>query len=193
VAADYRILTYFHDAGGLFVNLYLPSTLHWTSADGAQLTLTQAGEYPVEGKITMHVRASRPSNFALRLRIPAWSSPFEPLIRVNGERVPASIQTGFATLQRRWKDGDRIELELALPLRVEAIDPQHVDTVALLRGPLVLFAIADHPPAVTRQQLLSAVRLGQQTTWGVNTKSGRLLFRPFSVINDERYSTYVNV
>jgi DUF1680 family protein len=129
----------------------------------------------------------------VRFRIPAWSSQVGPLIRVNGERAPAPIQTGFANLQRRWKDGDRIELDLALPVRAEAIDANHPDTVALVRGPLVLFAIGDHPPAVTRQELLSAVQAPHQTTWRARTASGPLLLRPFSSINDEPYSTYLNV
>lgn len=192
VAADYRILAYFHDAGGVFVNLYLPSTLRWTSADGAQLALTQTGDYPVEGKIAMRLRASRTSHLALRLRIPAWSSQAgPPLVRINGERVPAPIQNGFATLRRAWNDGDRIEIELGLPLRVEPIDADHPETVALLRGPLVLFAIAENPPALTRRQLLSAVRLPHQTTCRAAAASGPLLFRPFSAINDEPYNTYL--
>jgi uncharacterized protein len=192
VAADYHILAYFHDPSGVFVNLYLPSTLRWTSTDGAQLALTQTGDYPVEGKIAMRLRISRPSNFSLRLRIPAWSSQRGATVRVNGKPVRAPIRTGFAALQRRWKDGDRIELELALPARLEAIDSAHPDTVALLRGPLVLFAIADRPPAVTRQQLLSPVQLPQQAAWRVDTASGPLLLRPFSAIHDEHYCTYLN-
>jgi DUF1680 family protein len=192
VAADYRILTYFHDAAGVLVNLYRPSTLRWTSPDGVQLALTQTGDYPVEGKITLRLRATRPANFTLRLRIPAWSMQNAALIRINGQDASAPIQTGFATLRRGWKDGDRIELELPLPMRLEAIDPNHPGTVALLRGPLVLFAIGDNPPVVTKQQLLSAVQLPGQTAWRVNTASGPLLLRPFSTITDEGYSTYLN-
>jgi hypothetical protein len=193
VAADYRILTYFHNSDDIFVNLYLPSTLRWTSTDGAQLTLAQTGNYPLEGKITMHLRASRPSNFAIMVRIPAWSSETGPIIRVSGERVSASIEAGFAQLQRRWKDGDRIELELALPMRLEAINAKHPDTVALLRGPLVLFPVTESRPAVTRQQLLSAVQLSQQSAWQAETGSGPLRLLPFSAITDERYATYLNV
>ncbi len=190
VAADYRILTYFRDRRGIFVNLYLPSMLHWTTMDGAQCTLTQTGDYPMGGKITLQLRASRPSDFALRLRIPAWCS--QVTIRVNGERVSTAVQSGFAFLQRRWKDGDRVELELALPMRLEAIDSSHPDSVALLRGPLVLFAIAENPPAISRQQLLAATQLPGQSTWRADTASGPLLLRPFLAINDERYFTYVN-
>ena len=191
VACDYRILAYFHDPDGIFVNLYTPSTLRWTAADGAQLTLAQTGDYPLEGKIAMRLRASRPSSFAVRLRIPAWSSG--PAVRVNGERVPASVETGFATVRRRWEDGDRMELELALPLRLEAIDRKHPDTVALLRGPLVLFPITESAPSVTRRQLLSAVRLPRKSGWQAHTGSGPLLLLPFTAIEDQPYTTYLTV
>ena len=191
VAADYRILAYFHDGDDVFVNLYLPSTLRWTSADGAQLTLTQTGDYPLEGNVSMHLRASRPSNFAIKLRIPGWSLT-KPVIRVGGQRVSTSIEAGFVTIQRRWKDGDRIELELALPMRLEAIDEKHPGTVALLRGPLVLFPITETQPAVTRQQLLSARRLPRQTAWQAETRSSPLQLLPFYAITNERYLTYLN-
>jgi uncharacterized protein len=196
VAADYRILTYFHDPAGVYVNLYLPSTLKWTATDGTQLALTQSGNYPLEGNISLRLSASRPSDFALRLRIPAWASSADsvPVIRVNGNRVPVTVSAGFATLHNRWKDGDRIELELPLPLRVEAIDPQHPDTVALLRGPLVLFAVTKQAPTVPRHQLLAARPIpGHTATWQVETASGPLRLMPFTAIGEEPYTTYLNV
>jgi hypothetical protein len=58
---------------------------------------------------------------------------------------------------------------------------------------LVLFAITENPPAVTRLELLSALRLPQESTWRAETASGPLLLRPFTAINDERYCTYLNV
>ena len=193
VACDYRILTYFHDSDGLFVNLYMPSTLHWMANDGAQLTLSQSGNYPFEGDITMRLRASQPSNFVLRLRIPAWASGSHPVIRVNGDPVGASVDKGFASFTRKWKDGDRIELTMPLPIRLEAIDTSHPDTVALLRGPLVLFPIADSAPKVTRGQLLSAVGLPQNSGWQAATESGSLRLLPFTMIEDQPYTTYVTV
>jgi uncharacterized protein len=194
VAADSRLFIYFRDPAGVFVNLYLPSTLRSTTPDGAQLTLTQSGDYPLDGKIAIRLGLSRVSDFAFRLRIPAWASQAGlPIIRVNGERSSESIRAGFVTLQRSWKDGDRIDLELNLPLRLEPIDSLHPNTVALVRGPLVLFATGENLPTLNRQQLLSASRLPEQPAWQVETASGRLLFRPFSAIQDERYRTYLDV
>ena len=192
VAADYRIMTYFRDGNGVFVNLFLPSVLRWITADGAQFTLTQTGDYPEQGHIKISLRASRPSEFSLRVRIPAWSTS-GAVIRVNGIRVSASVKTGFATIRRKWLDGDRVELEVPLPMRLEAIDPSHPETVALVRGPLVLFPIAENAPVITRRQLLSAVRLPRQHGWQAETSSGALRLLPFAAIGNERYSTYLTV
>ena len=191
VAADYRILTYFRDPAGVYVNLYLPSTLKWTAADGAQIALTQAGNYPIEGKIGMVLRASRPSDFALRLRIPAWASTHT--LKVNGVPASASIAAGFATLRRRWKDGDRIDLELLMPMRLEAIDADHPNVVALVRGPLVLFAVTENAPRITRQHLLAASPGSGQPAWQAETAPGPLKLLPFTAITDERYTTYLTV
>jgi uncharacterized protein len=194
VAADYRILSYFHDASGVYINLYLPSTVKWTATNGAQAALSQTSNYPVDGDITLRLKLSRPAEFALRMRIPAWSaSSQETVIKVNGTRVPMSVHSGFASIRRTWKDGDRVELTLALPMRLEAIDAQHPNTVALLRGPLVLFPLTQRAPSATRSQLLAAVRVPQQATWKTDTSSGVLRMVPFTEIGDDRYRTYVDV
>lgn len=203
VAADYRILIYFRDPAGIYVNLYLPSTLKWTAADGARMSLTQSGDYLIGGRIGMTLRASRPSDFALRLRIPAWASRsvpsirVTPSIRVNGAPVLPAVTSGFAGIRRQWKDGDRVELELPMPLRLEAIDPEHPETVALVRGPLVLLAISDQAPKITRQQLLAANRVSggdpNKPAWQVETPSGPIRLLPFTAISDEHYSTYLTV
>jgi DUF1680 family protein len=162
------------------------------------VVLSQTGEYPIEGKVSMHLRVSRPSEFAVRLRIPAWANTESGAgISVNGNRVAAPVSNGFATLERRWKDSDRVELNLPLPMRLEAIDPQNPNTVALVRGPLVLFAATEKAPQVTRQQLLAARRVSgtaaEQSEWHADTNSGPLRLLPFTALEDQRYTTYLNV
>ncbi len=189
VAADYRLLPYLHDAEGIFVNLYLPSTLTCTAPSGAAITLTQSTAYPHDEHIALTLRTNRPASFAIRLRIPAWASG--AALRVNGHPAPLVLQSGFATLHRNWKDGDRLELTLPLALRLEAIDSAHPNTVALLRGPLVLFPIGP-APRIARAQLLAARPLGSQA-WQAQGASGPLHLLPFTSINGEPYSTYMNL
>ncbi len=52
--------------------------------------------------------------------------------------------------------------------RLEAIDRQHPNLVALMYGPLVLFPIAKEAPSVTRRQLLAAKRAAGRS-WEVSS------------------------
>ncbi len=190
VAADYHILIYFRDTNGIYVNLYLPSTLKWTAENGVQFTLTQSGDYPREGNIRLDLRTNRSAHFNLRLRIPAWAQ--QPnggaaSIRVNGVPVSLNMNAGFVAVERTWKGGDRLELLLPMPMRLQPIDSRHPNTVALTRGPLVLFALAENP-SVKRELLLAAQR-ADQDIW----TCGTVRFSPFTTIDRERYSTYVTL
>jgi DUF1680 family protein len=188
VAADYRINTYFRDARGVYVNLYIPSTLRWTQG-AAQITLTQKSEYPYEGHVHFEVTASRPAEFALNLRIPVWAEGAS--ISVNGKREVAQTGT-FARVQRTWKTGDRVDLELPIKARLEAVDAQHADTVALVVGPIVLFAVTDSQPRVTRSQLLAVKKMVPEV-WHVDIGNGVMKMMPFTAIEDQPYTTYLRV
>ncbi len=125
----------------------------------------------------------------MNLRIPAWAEGAS--VSVNGKREVVVAGT-FVTVWREWKNGDRIEVELPLKARLEALGPQHGDTVALVVGPIVLFAITDGEPNVTREQLLAVKKTGAQS-WQVETAGGAVKMLPFVGLGDEQYSTYVRV
>lgn len=187
VAADYRINTYFRDTTGVWANLYIPSTVRWTQ-DGAQISLVQKGEYPNEPQVEFEITTSKRRTFAVNLRIPGWAEAAS--VSVNGKRRAAQAGS-FARIEREWKTGDRIELELPMKPRVEAIDAQHPDTVALLMGPLVLFSVGESQSPVTRAQLL-AVKKMTTGLWHVPTANSSMKMIPWTVLaEDQPYTTYV--
>jgi uncharacterized protein len=188
VTADYRINTYFRDASGVYVNLYIPSTVRWTQG-GAQVSLTQTGEYPYDAHVRFEVKTSKAAEFAVSLRIPAWAEGAS--VSVNGKPEAASAGT-FVTVRREWKDGDRLEVELPLKARLEAIDSGHADTVALVVGPLVLFG--NQVPGLTRAHLL-AVKQMAPGVWHVSP-DGNLVMKMVSwttISEGEPYTTYLRV
>jgi DUF1680 family protein len=128
------------------------------------------------------------------VRIPGWSSS-KNSVSVNGKAIEAAIEPGkFLAIQRSWKDGDRIELEFDMPLRLEAIDEQNKDNVALVRGPLALFAVGNIPKRITRAQLLAArVAASSSDDWKVDTDKGAMTLRPFAAIMSEQYRLYNRV
>jgi DUF1680 family protein len=190
VAADYRINTYFRDPRGIYVNLYIPSQVRWVQ-DGTSMELAQTGDYPFDDHVSFALTASARQDFEVRLRIPEWVAGAR--VEVNGKRWQGAVHAGqFASVSRQWRSGDRIDLQLSRQNRLEAISPQHSDTVALLNGPLVLFAVTEAAPRLTRRQLLSVRQIGKRR-WEGQGPDGRLAFLPFTEIDSERYSTYLQV
>jgi uncharacterized protein len=192
VAADYRINTYFRDRRGVYVNLYLPSSVRWVQ-DGAKVSLRQNGSYAFDDTVSFEIKTSTPKEFALNLRIPEWAQGAR--VEVNERRWLDSLVPGaFLTIDRRWRGGDRVDLQLPRKMRLEPIDAQHPDTVALLCGPLVLFAITDNgiQPALTRAQLLASRQTGKQA-WETGDPDRPLRLLPYVAIDDEQYATYLHV
>ncbi|HEY7055900.1 MAG TPA: beta-L-arabinofuranosidase domain-containing protein, partial [Vicinamibacterales bacterium] len=193
LAADYHISTYLRSADGVYVNLFTPSKVRWTEG-AATCALTQETSYPFDSKVTIKVSASSPVETTLYVRIPGWAIP-APTLSVNGTRVTDGAEPGaFAAIRRTWKDGDRIELELPMPLRLEPVDVQHATQQALLRGPLVLFAVADAQPQFEKAALLRAKPVGASGDCTATAADGKnVVMRPFMTIKEESYSTYVQV
>jgi DUF1680 family protein len=181
-------------ADGVYVNLFVPSKLRWASGT-SKLGLAQTTRYPFDNRVQIHVTASTPTAYTLYVRIPGWVGP-DPALSINGNRVTDGVRPGtFAAIRRTWKDGDRVELELPMPLRLEPVDAEHPNLVALVRGPLVLFAIADAQPSFDRNALLLAKAAGSDAEdWIASSADGSSVrMRPFMKIQNEKYSTYVKL
>ena len=193
LAADYGISSYYPGKDGIYVNLFLPSRVTWLQ-NNARCTLTQQTSYPTSNATQIQFEMARPENFTVYLRVPAWADA-KTRISVNGKRVEGDVAPGkFFPLARTWKNGDRVEFEIGMPLRLQAVDPQNPDTVALLRGPLALFGVGTLPAKFTRAQLLAAAAAAQSSEdWLVQTDAGRVTFRSFAAIGDETYRLYQNV
>lgn len=189
VVADYHLLIYFLDPQGVYVNLYTPSTGRWMAPDGTRLALLQSGDYVNDGHVHLGLKASRDGRFRLRLRIPAWSllDGGAPRMSVNGNPVPVEICSGFATIERTWKDGDQIDLHLPMPLRLVPINAHHPEVVALMRGPQVLFALAQKPK-LGRSQVMN-VKRAADGYW----QAGCVRFAPFTAVRDAPYSAYIRL
>jgi hypothetical protein len=138
----------------VFVNLYVGSSAKVRVAE-QRITIRQDTRYPWDGRIRIGVDPSTPATFRVSLRIPGWArgepmpgglyrfdKPIEgaPSLAVNGGQVVAPTVGGFVTIQRRWQQGDTIELALPMvPRRVLAHERVDDDRgkAAIQRGPLV--------------------------------------------------------
>jgi DUF1680 family protein len=190
IAADYRISAYLHDANGVYVNLYIPSNLRWQHGS-ASIELRQQGSYPLDERIAFQVHSSHPQRFSLHLRIPAWAGDGAKL-SINGKPSTVPIRSGtFATIDRVWGAKDQVELTLPMTLRLQPVDPETPKTVALMRGPLVLFLLGDDQP-LSEKTLLAAEHTSPGE-WLVKGPTGDISLRPFTGIQEQTYHAYTEL
>jgi hypothetical protein len=173
------------------VNLYVPSRVTWRQGN-ARVTMTQQTTYPNNGETTLHLKMDRAERFTVALRIPAWAGQ-QTVIRVNGKIAGVKATNGtWAEVDREWKNGDRIEFAIDMPLRLVPLDAQHPNLVALLNGPVALFAIEPGTKTPNQKQLLLAQRISAASNeWQVSTDQGKIQMKTYPAITSEHYRLYL--
>jgi len=141
---------YAKSADGVYVNLFVGSTITVENVGGSDVEMVQATEYPWNGKVSITVNPKIARSFSVRVRVPdrGVSSLYTATpdsngvtsIAVNGAAVKPAIDKGYAVITRAWEAGDKIDLVLPMKVqRVRASDKIAADRdkVALRYGPLM--------------------------------------------------------
>ncbi|MDT0690544.1 glycoside hydrolase family 127 protein [Salegentibacter sp. F188] len=135
--AKYNELIYAHSEDDLYVNLFIPSILNWKEKG---FSLTQETNFPEEESTSFLVKTENPQDMNLKLRYPQWIAPGEFKVEVNGKPVKVNSEPGsYVSINRKWKDGDRLDVQLPMHLTSERL-PDGSDYKALKYGPIVLAA-----------------------------------------------------
>jgi len=142
--------TYAKADDGVYVNMFVGSTITLENAGGTDIEMVQETDYPWSGKVAITVNPKTAKNFSVRVRVPnrgvSKLYPSAPdangvvSLHVNGSAVKPAITNGYAVITRNWKAGDKIEV--VLPMKVQRV---HADErivpdrgkVALRYGPLM--------------------------------------------------------
>ena len=150
-------MTYAHNSENLYFAMYADTSTS-LKIGGTDLAINQSTDYPNDGKVQISLSPKKPSNFKVHLRIPTWAgNQFVPgklykyvnqtkekwSLSVNGSNTTAKVEKGFATIERKWKKGDQIVLDLPMPLRINQCDErveENRNRLAYTRGPFVLCA-----------------------------------------------------
>ncbi len=141
---------YAKSADGIYVNLFIGSTVTLENVAGTEVEMVQATNYPWDGKVAITVNPKTSKRFSVRVRVPNRdvSSLYKGVpeangitsIAVNGSVIRPSFDKGYAVVTRSWKAGDMIELLLPMKVQtVRASDKIVADQgrIALRYGPLI--------------------------------------------------------
>lgn len=147
-------MMYAHTDDEIYVSLYGSSETTVLLNDG-KVKLDQRSDYPFDGRVELKIFPQEIEEFTVKMRIPTWvSDQFVPgalysfvnpkseswSLKINDEQISVTVEKGFASIRREWKSGDRITLDLPMPIRYnKALDEVKADRdrLAISRGPLV--------------------------------------------------------
>jgi uncharacterized protein len=130
--SDWALMT---DEQGLVLNWYGPSSIN-TNFNEKKVTITQETEYPKDGQILLTVSPESDFQFPLKLRIPNWS--VKSRVEVNGKPV-ADVRPGtYLVLDRKWKSGDKVRIDLDMSLHYWVGERECAGKASIYRGPLLL-------------------------------------------------------
>ncbi len=188
---------YFHSGNQkLWVNLYIPSELKWGSTH-----ILQETKFPNDGHVTLTVSGGS-KKFEMAIRHPYWATqPVE--VKVNGKVALTSTKpSSYMLLDRNWKAGDKVEVNLPMSLHTEAM-PDNDKRVAILYGPVVLAAdlaprnsemprtpvlVTSDTPVDEWLERVPGPELAFKTK-GVG-RPADLTFKPFYTLHKDRYAVY---
>ena len=126
------------DSSGLQVHHYAPAAIRAELGPGRRVALGLETAYPWQGSVRLAVQEADASSWSLSLRLPAWCE--RPALRLNGQPVEPALDLGYALLERRWRPGDVVELDLPMDARLVEAHPRIDSTrgcLAIERGPVV--------------------------------------------------------
>ncbi|GAH01030.1 unnamed protein product, partial [marine sediment metagenome] len=142
--------TYVTGNDGIYVNLYIGSTINVENVAGTDVEMVQETDYPWDGKVSVIVNPEESKEFTVYIRVPDrhTSVLYKAVpevnglvsLSVNGEEISPEIEHGYAVINRQWEKGDKISFEVPMEVQVITSDDRvsaNKGLIALRYGPLV--------------------------------------------------------
>lgn len=132
--AKYGEMIYASRDRELIVNMFIPSVLEWEEYG---MTFTQETSFPEKESTRIVVGTEKPGKMKISFRCPEWMDKTRVAVSVNGKSVEAELNDGYYTVERKWKDGDAVEISLPMTLRAVQL-PDKSNYYSFMYGPVVL-------------------------------------------------------
>ena len=141
----------------LYVNLFISNEAD-INIGKRKVRISQKANFPWDGKVELTVNPETNGKFILKIRIPGWAQneaqpgelykftdqDTEPVkIFINGKVTDLNLADGYALVSRKWKSGDKVEVEFPMPVRKVVADArvkEDMDKIAFQRGPVIYCA-----------------------------------------------------
>ncbi len=141
----------------LYVNLFISNDADIKIGSNV-VKISQKADFPWDGKVEISVDPEKRGRFDIKLRIPGWAvnealpgglykftdqNNEKVNITLNGEEVIVNPVEGYAVISRNWKKGDKISIDIPMPVRKVMADEkikEDINKIAVQRGPVIYAA-----------------------------------------------------
>jgi len=141
----------------IYVNLFISNDAKITLGK-RKVNISQKANFPWNGQVEISVNPETNMKFVLKIRIPGWAQnealpgglykftdkDTDPItLLINGGNSELKIVDGYAEVLRKWKSGDKVEINFPMPVRKVFADErvtEDTDKIAFQRGPLIFCA-----------------------------------------------------
>ena len=141
----------------LYVNLFISNDAAMALGK-KKVNISQKANFPWDGKVELTINPESGSKFILKIRIPGWAQneampgelykfsnrDKEPVkMLINGKASEIISADGYAVVARKWKQGDKVNIEFPMPVRTVLADQRVKEDegkIAFQRGPLIYCA-----------------------------------------------------
>jgi uncharacterized protein len=177
------------DNARLYVNLFIPSTLHWKERG---VTVTQSTSFPYSDRTTISLDGT--GDFTILIRVPQWASSGMH-VSINGQRQLVEAVPGeLIGLDRTWESGDTIQLQMPIGFRLVHVMDQP-NLASIFYGPVLLAVQEPGPRSEWRKVPLNTRNLSQSIEGDASTLRftiGALRLKPFFETYG-RHSVYLDI
>ncbi|WP_286858117.1 MULTISPECIES: beta-L-arabinofuranosidase domain-containing protein [Sphingobacterium] len=119
---------------GVAAVLYAASHADIKVGDNQKIQIKQASNYPFEESIRFTIGTNgKAADFPFYLRIPAWAKQAQ--VKINGKAQTVEPGAKYIRIDRKWKDGDQVELLLPMSIELNTWTANK-NAVSIQRGPL---------------------------------------------------------
>ncbi|MDA3878988.1 MAG: glycoside hydrolase family 127 protein [Prolixibacteraceae bacterium] len=133
---------FYHNNDALYVVQFIAAELNWSEKG---MKVKQLTNFPESEKITYEIESQNPVDIDFKIRYPHWAHNGMK-VSINGKNKNIKGSPGsFVSLGEKWKNGDKIEVEIPFSLRIETM-PDNPKRIAVFNGPVVLAGILGPVP-----------------------------------------------
>jgi DUF1680 family protein len=179
---------WFKSGNTVLLNAFISSTAVWGEK---KINIVQRTSFPDSLTSTLVIEADEPAEFRI-----LFKEKVVKAVEINSRRIELRRENGYVAIERVFRDGDRIDIEIEASLRWVPL-PDSEALAAVMFGSVLLAQVGGDKP-------LRGIMDGNINEKFVRSQTGRLefvvedeqggqaRFIPLFRVEDEQYSVYLN-